>query len=175
MCVRHGTSLPEPPAPVPASAALALASPLVAPLALQHFSFLVSEPAFPPWFGPAAPVRPVRQRPPPPANCLPGNGDRIPRPEEVSSYSCASPPSATSRMDSSSTVLPGTMTVSLTLSPSRKRMNRSRTETFRTLTAPLFTGFFETRICNVCFISSPLLSEGRYRDVLQHTEIGRLF
>ncbi|EDS08683.1 hypothetical protein CLOSCI_00230 [[Clostridium] scindens ATCC 35704] len=50
-------------------------------------------------------------------------------------------------------------------------MNRSRTETFRTLTAPLFTGFFETRICNVCFISSPLLSEGRYRDVLQHTEI----
>src|SRR5699024_10391294 len=134
-----------------------------APLPLPQFSFPASEPAVPPGFGPDVPARPVLRRPPLPAGCLPGSGGRIPHPEEVSSYSCASPPSATSRIESSSTELPGTMTVSLTLSPRRKRIRRSLTETLRTLTAPPFTGFFETRICNVCFISSPLLSEGRYR------------
>ena len=54
-------------------------------------------------------------------------------------------------------------------------MNRSLTETLRTLTAPPFTGFFETLICNVCFIQSPLLSEGLYFCVLHYTEIGAVF
>lgn len=46
-------------------------------------------------------------------------------------------------------------------------------ETRRTLTAPPFTGFFETLICNVCLILSPPLSEGLYFDALHYTEIWR--
>ena len=102
---------------------------------------------------------PVRQRPPPPANCPPRSGDRIPRPEEVSSYSCASLRFCNLPDREFLHRTAWNNDRRLTLSPSRKRMNRSARR-HSTLTAPLFTGFFEHGSA-MCFPSHhPLLSEG---------------
>jgi adenylate cyclase len=55
-------------------------------------------------------------------------------------------------MDSASTLSPGTMTVSLRLSPRRMRSSFSRMVTWRQLTIPSFGESRETLILSVCFI-----------------------
>jgi hypothetical protein len=70
-------------------------------------------------------------------------------------------------IDSDSTLSPGTMTVSLRLSPKSRLSSFSLKVTWRQLTIPPPVGSFETLILSVCFICRTFLSEGFFNAFIE--------